>query len=115
MKKIIVYASAAFHDESMVREALKQFVKENKIEGEEVCLYTPRRQRRLVGICSKMAMEVTEVFHTSNVAAHAESLRDKLCKGAHGALIFWDGRSVGTQKLIDKVERLDIPFAVHVL
>jgi hypothetical protein len=31
------------------------------------------------------------------------------------AFIMWDGRSSGTAKLIDLIEKKDIPFIVHIV
>jgi hypothetical protein len=48
-------------------------------------------------------------------APKADTLRKKMVDAADFALIFWNGRSAGTQKLIDMVEAKGIPFVVHLV
>lgn len=115
MKEIIVYASGGFSDRGALVDGLLMYCREHKLGSQSICLLTPHKHTWLRHSCIDIALDNELIFHSSVTANSAERLRTKLCNKAEGALIFWDGRSAGTRKLIDKVEKLDIPFAVHIV
>lgn len=115
MKEIIVYATRGFSDRVALVDGLLRYLRVHELGSQPVGLRTPHKHAWLRHSCIDIALDNDLIFHSSVAASSAERLRTKLCQKAEGALIFWDGKSAGTRKLIDKVEKLDIPFAVHIV
>jgi hypothetical protein len=116
VKNLVLYASHYFNDDKEFRAGVSRFMQEHNWTS--VCLISPLTHPRLRRMAISLALDEVEgihIFHQQQAAPRADTMRKRLCTAAEGALIFWDGRSAGTRKMIDMVEQKDIPFAVHIL
>jgi hypothetical protein len=114
MKRLIVSATDGI-DITTLRHIIGKFIVKHRWTNEGICLVTSRKNSQVRALCSTLAQMHHRISATSHIGRTAEAVRDKMCLDADGAVILWDGKSRGTQTLIDKVERRDIPFAVHIL
>jgi hypothetical protein len=114
LKKIIIHGYEGFDNKRILAEALADFIKARGWKKETICLHTVRKHKFLCRSCQRLALDVPSIHHRSIGRTSADALRGELCDRADGAVIFWNGKSLGTKRLIDMVEERDIPFSVHI-
>lgn len=102
--KIAVCASDSFGSGSQFITEANAFMKDIDDGGEAgVKLYFPNKHTRLKEILRNAFR--THGWYRYPIVGPAAEARRKLLDSADNVLIFWDGQSAGTKKLIDVAEK----------
>lgn len=104
--KITVAASADFENIPLLLKEVKAFLDTIDNGGDkDVRFFYSKKHTRLGNQIRAITAPVRNWFRYPMMCTGAPALRKKLVETADHILIFWDGKSTGTQKLIDMAEK----------